>query len=137
MQEGTKRFLSKILPVIIYLALVFTVSSMPSLVPPRLGLSWEDKVYHFSEYAGLAFFLFRAFGFWPKLKAFLGRAFLTLTTGAAIGAIDELHQVYIPGRASQFGDWLADVGGLVLAIVIIGIASLFIHRLGRQETQSP
>jgi VanZ family protein len=133
MQEGTKRFLSKILPVIVYLALVFTFSSLPSLVPPRLGFSWEDKVYHFAEYAGLAFLLFRAFGFWPKLKAFFGRALLTLMTGAAIGAIDELHQVYIPGRASQFGDWLADVGGLVFAIIIIGIGSLLIRSSSRLE----
>lgn len=134
MQEGTKRFLYRTLPVIIYLVLVFTVSSMPSLVPPRLGFSWEDKIYHFCEYAGLAFFLFRALGFWPKFNVYLRRTLLTLATGAAIGAIDELHQIYIPGRASQFGDWLADVGGLVFALVIIGISSLLFRASRRTDT---
>ncbi len=137
MKESTKQFLSKILPVLIYLAIVFTLSSVPSLIPPHLGISWEDKVYHFIEYTGLALLLFRAFGFWPKLRAFSGRALLTLMIGSAIGAIDELHQIYIPGRASQFSDWLADVSGTVFAIIIMGIIYLLIRPLSRKKIQNP
>jgi VanZ family protein len=32
----------------------------------------------------------------------------------AFAALDEFHQMYIPGREASFWDLVADVGGLVL-----------------------
>jgi VanZ family protein len=46
---------------------------------------------------------------------------LWLLAGSAIilGAADEIHQIWLPGRSAGFDDWLADVVGVVFAVVII------------------
>lgn len=35
---------------------------------------------------------------------------------ALFAASDEWHQSFIPGRAPEFTDWLADIGGIALAL---------------------
>jgi len=44
------------------------------------------------------------------------RLWLVLCTLAAcaLGAADEIHQLYLPGRSAGFDDWLADAFGAVL-----------------------
>lgn len=37
---------------------------------------------------------------------------------AAIGAMDEIHQLFLSGRQAGFGDWLADLVGGMLALLI-------------------
>jgi VanZ family protein len=37
---------------------------------------------------------------------------------AALGAIDEWHQLAVPGRSADVRDWLADVIGALLGIVV-------------------
>ena len=37
---------------------------------------------------------------------------------AAIGASDEIHQLFLSGRQAGFGDWLADLVGGMLALLI-------------------
>lgn len=60
-----------------------------------------DKVAHFLEYLGLGLLLSRATGRW--------------TTGwvlaAWYGALDEVHQAFVPGRSSGIDDWFADLLG--------------------------
>ena len=48
---------------------------------------------------------------------------LWLLAGTAIlvGAIDEIHQIWLPGRSAGFDDWATDVVGVVFAVVIIRI----------------
>ena len=50
---------------------------------------------------------------------------LWLMAGAAVvvGAVDELHQLFLPGRTPGLDDWLADVVGVVLAVMIIRLVS--------------
>jgi VanZ family protein len=45
-----------------------------------------------------------------RRRAFLGATLFCVVMGAA----DEWHQQYIPGRAAEVADWVADsIGGLV------------------------
>ena len=35
------------------------------------------------------------------------------------GIIDEVHQLFIPGRMAEILDWLADVGGALIGILLV------------------
>jgi VanZ family protein len=128
MKDDSHPFFTRILPALLYLLLMFSVSSIPSLTPPRIGFSWDDKIYHFIEYAGLAFFLFRATGYWMRSGSLTVRSGLAFAAGAIAGAADELLQLLVPKRACQVEDWAADVAGLLAMLVIVVIVRLYVHR---------
>ena len=43
---------------------------------------------------------------------------MTILICMVYGAIDELHQIYIPGRYASVGDWIADVLGVLIFVSI-------------------
>ena len=72
-----------------------------------------DKVAHFGYYFGggglLAAYLFRLAPDVPNWKTLISIAILVI---AAIGAMDEWHQSFTPGRSgNDLYDWLADLMG--------------------------
>ena len=54
-------FVRNQLPAILYMVLIFIMSSIPRLSLPDVGLRWEDKFVHLVEYLALSFLLARAF----------------------------------------------------------------------------
>lgn len=42
-----------------------------------------------------------------------------ITAVSVYGALDEIHQMFIPNRSAEFLDWFADIGGAVLGAIII------------------
>ncbi|MCX8128913.1 MAG: VanZ family protein [Clostridia bacterium] len=89
-----------------------------------LGIDYNyklRKVLHFSSFLVLAFLIFIALSFF-KLKIKL-KMLLTLLLCVILAIFDELHQLYIPGRSSQFTDVLIDTAGAVLGTVIISIGN--------------
>jgi VanZ family protein len=68
------------------------------------------KVEHFFYYGAMAFLLAHGLGprwFWIALLAV-----------PLIGALDEWHQLYVPGRNSSVYDWMTDVVGTVVAVYV-------------------
>jgi len=118
----SREFIRYHLPALIYALLIFGLSSFSSLSTPELGLSFQDKLYHISEFAIFGFLIYRSLGNWKRLKGY--RYSLSLLIGAFWGATDELHQYFVPGRDSSLWDFLADLLGLA---VVIGIFRCF-HR---------
>jgi VanZ family protein len=119
MSERTRRFIKYVLPAMVYMAAIFTVSSIPKLYPPSLGVAWSDKVYHFIEYTGFSLLLYRALCYWEWSRVTVRRLLLVLSLTAVTGAVDELHQLYIDGRVAQTSDWIADFAGAVFAAILI------------------
>lgn len=108
------------IPLIIYWLVLLTATSLPSKDLPNTGVS--DKIEHFSAYLILAVLLnltlvvqnkFETLKKYPSLS--------TLTIIAFYALIDELHQLYIPGRDCEALDWVADFIGAILGIVLINI----------------
>jgi len=97
-----------------YAILILIVSSIPDLSPPQLGFEYQDKLYHFIEYAVLSVFLF--FALLNSSKDFLRKNVLliSLLIGASFGILDELHQKFIPGRQADVLDFTADFVGVAL-----------------------
>jgi len=80
---------------------------------------------HFSEYALLAFlaaFLLATY----KIKRACVLLF-SVAFAAFYAITDEIHQIFVPGRAAQISDWLIDVSGAFLGatvvLMILGISA--------------
>ena len=79
--------------------------------------SW-DKVVHMAMYAGLAWLVARAEPRWVRA---VGPLALVAVALSALGALDEWHQQFIPGRSASADDWVADSAGAVLALLAAAI----------------
>ena len=94
---------------LLYAATIVAMSHR-STVP---GPSWLgfDKVVHFCAYGLLATAVCRLGRGWAA-------AGWALVVTAAFGATDEWHQSFVPGRAMDFADWVADTLGAALAVTL-------------------
>lgn len=102
-------------PAVFYCGLIFFLSSWTLKL--KFGLVFWDKGAHWLEFVGLGFLL--ALGFFHNLpdQPFL-RAYLTFMTGISIGLLDELHQSLVPGRQCDWKDWVADIIGVLVGLVV-------------------
>jgi len=97
------------LPVLLWAAVIFTLSSIPSL-GTGLGV-WDTilrKGAHITEYAILALLLVRA----------LGREAPALALGVLFAASDEWHQSFVRGRHASPVDVAIDAVGLILGALV-------------------
>src|SRR5512132_1203725 len=102
------RTLTVWLPVVVWAAVIFTFSSIPSL-SSGLG-AWDTvlrKGAHITEYAILGALLYRAFG----------REAPALAAGIAYAATDELHQHFVSGRHASPADVAIDAVGVALGVL--------------------
>jgi VanZ family protein len=97
------------LPVALWAALIFVVSSIPSL---STGLGTWDlvlrKLAHLSEFAVLSALLLRA----------VGRHVPAFAVGLAYAVSDEVHQHFVRGRHAALRDVAVDAVGLALGFVV-------------------
>lgn len=96
---------------LVLIANLFYLGSQPFAVglfqPPY------DRVAHFAAFGGMALLLTLAsLGRWPL--AVVGAVTL-------VGAMDEWHQVYLPGRSPDLGDLSTD---LAAAVAVVAVAAL-------------
>ncbi|HEY7147859.1 MAG TPA: VanZ family protein [Gaiellaceae bacterium] len=104
------RALSLWLPVIVWAAVIFTFSSIPSL---GTGLGTWDTILrkgaHMTEYAIFGLLLLRA----------IGRELPALAIGIAYAITDEIHQEFVRGRHASPVDVLIDTAGLLIGIYVV------------------
>ena len=109
------------LPALVYMVLIFGVSSESNPMPALTGHVW-DKLLHLSEYAGLAFLLCRALA-GEGLSWAIAIVIAAILT-SAYGASDEVHQMFVPLRTSDVHDWFADtLGALAGAIAFRAVST--------------
>ena len=114
-----------IIPLVVYWIGLFILTTIPADKVPQLFEN-QDKYEHFIAYAGLAFLLSLALYFQKKSILISSKAFLfTIVFILIYGAVDEVHQLFIPGRWCDFYDWLADSFGGLIGVTI---AYLFIRK---------
>src|SRR5919204_4205528 len=103
------RALTVWLPVLVWAAVIFTFSSIPTL-SSGLGV-WDTvlrKGAHVAEYAVLGALLYRAFE----------REALALAAGIVYAATDELHQHFVRGRHASPVDVAIDAVGVALGVLL-------------------
>jgi len=117
--EEMKNFVKVHGPTLFMALLIFTFSSIPSLKPPNLGFSFEDKMAHFLEFGTFGFFLQRSFNYLfvnnSKVYSFV------FLIGSAYGALDEIHQLFVSGREATVGDFIADTIGIIASQILFWV----------------
>ena len=99
-------------PVLVYMAAIFAVSSLPDAPLPS-GVS--DKSGHTLAYAGLGVFVVRAFAGGLPVPVTPGVALAALAVTIGYGVTDEVHQTFVPGRTGDVADVFADAMGAIVA----------------------
>ena len=107
--------LAYFLPALLFYALIFLVSSQN--LGFRLPGNWLDKFPHALAYTAMGFLLSLGFFHLVPTSAVLA-VILTLSSGTALGALDEVHQKYTRGRVSDPKDALADAVGVAIGIAV-------------------
>ena len=120
------------LPAILWAAVILVLTSIPRLSLPDINVSLEDKVAHLTVYFVLAFLTLRAIvANFPEIQAKHVKLVLLMTVSFAI--FDELHQIPIPGRYGEWGDLLADVLGIVLAVLLYRLVFPLLVKKNKRE----
>lgn len=82
------------------------------------------KMAHFLEFTGLGLLCGNSFHlhykkyFWPAI--FLA-SFYAVT--------DEVHQIFVEGRACRFSDWAIDTSGAIIGIIAFWIIALIVRKI--------
>ncbi len=98
----------RVTPAVLWAAGIWWLSSNPS--PP--GSSWLE-IPHLDKVAHFGLFLVQAI----LLRMAGVTAPLAFLAALAWGGIDEVHQRFVPGRAAELGDWMADAVGAAVGIL--------------------
>jgi len=93
---------------LLWVGLTFLLTSIPYLEVPE-GISFWDKGAHVAFYGVTGFLcaLWRRESGRPVKRAVLYAVLFVLS----VGAVDEIHQHWIPGRSADLLDWVADTLG--------------------------
>ena len=139
-QRSVARFLSRYLPLVIWLVFISVASSdsfsanntsriigpvvlwlFPNMTPETLAVVHfiVRKIAHFTEYAILAYLAARAFRTSPR-PALANRWVLAAFALVIVYALlDEYHQTFVPSRTASIYDSFIDMtGGLVTLLVL-------------------
>ena len=120
------------LPAPLIAGTLWFLSSQSTLPRPPGPLGW-DKLQHLLAYGAFGF----AVGLWMSPAFWKTRPVLALlvTTviGSAYGAIDEIHQYFVPGRHSNVWDWVANTLGSLLGALAIMIIMRKMWRRKKDE----
>ena len=100
-------------PPTLWAVALLAATSVP--VPNVVAPSGSDKVVHVLLYAVLAYLVVRAL---RPSRPTLERLALVAVGVSLFGFVDEWHQQFIPGRAQDHMDWIADSIGGVLGILV-------------------
>jgi len=98
------------LPAIAWCLFIFTVSSIPSAKLPSL-IAYTDKLIHAGVFGVLCWLLHVAFYFQPNTFLRRWSKFIALGITMLYGISDEYHQMFTPGRSTDFFDFMADTTG--------------------------
>jgi VanZ family protein len=106
------------IPLIIYWVLLFIATSLPVERLPSIGFT--DKINHFIAYFILAILVNLTLIYQRKSRLLFNKApIATIVICLFYGALDEVHQMFVPGRFAETLDWVADVIGTVAAVLLI------------------
>jgi VanZ family protein len=111
---GSRAAAARFLCLIAAAAIVAELFTM-SLRPAAAGLiaaPW-DKAAHFAVYAAIAALLWIAAGARMPL--------LVIAATIGVGALDELHQIGVPGRSADPMDFLADTCAVAATVAILAV----------------
>lgn len=97
---------------ITWCAVIFILSSFPGSTYPSVNFPFADKFVHLAMYTTGGFLAAMYF-----IKASRPIAY-AIAFGICYGIGDEIHQLFVPGRAFAAGDIAADALGTILGVAV-------------------
>lgn len=130
--EAAGRRFSRWWPVVLWMALIFVASSIPTRLPtPGLqGFRWDDKLQHAVAYAILAALAWRAF---EDKRPRWWLVCASIIFAVAYAAFDECHQAFVPTRECSLSDWSTDAFGAAAAALVLDFLKKGGDGIGRQS----
>ena len=116
-------------PFWIWTLALLTGTSLPGSAINLPDFQFMDKLMHLTAYTGVGFFLRRSGPYFNSEKWINSPGFMTLVWGTVIGLLDELHQIFVPGRFAEFADFGADFIGVILGILFYLLVVKWIPQL--------
>lgn len=121
---GTKkRILRYWFFVVLYMALIFLVSSIPGGKLPDLKWEFADGIIHFFEYLVLGVFVARAIKISYPDSHPANLFIFAFLFSFLFAASDEIHQYFVPGRFCEIKDLISDGVGIIVGILTYGRVS--------------
>jgi VanZ family protein len=98
--------------------LIFFFSSISSGDLPDFTFRIWDKILHFFAFGFLGILVYRSLynASRPAFRSYALRYSMIITI--VYGAIDEIHQYFVPGRFMSMTDWIADALGAIVCIFL-------------------
>ena len=96
----------------------------------RLGHEGVRTLAHFTEYTALGFLISTSLTFTCSRR----RPWLTLALCAAYALTDEIHQIFIPGRAFQVTDIAVDSAGALLGIGVFALLAVIVLSVKKKKS---
>ena len=100
------------------MALLYLASAISDLNAP---LVVSDKLLHLAAYTVLGLLLLRAFHGGMPAELRVLPTMLAVVVAVIYGGLDEIHQGFVAGRNSDPADFTADIGGALLAVVVLAV----------------
>lgn len=113
------------LAVAAWAGLIWYLSSRSTIPALPFTFAHLDKVVHSLIFGVLGWLVARALGHGGARR----RLALAVLLAVSWGALDELHQAFVPGRTSSLGDLAADAFG-----ASIGVALVWLRRARMRST---
>ena len=111
-----------------YYGLLSVASSIPGRVLAEVGFRLWDKAIHFGAYFVLGLLLFLGIQKSRKIRSTLAVFFIIGLSTILLGTLDEIHQLFVQGRSSSFGDTLADTLGSITGALTAHLAAILLSR---------
>jgi len=122
-------------PFILWMLIIFVQSSFPSIELPKVEFISTDKLIHMGVFGLLTALCYVSLIHIEKENMFSSKPFLwSFIICSLYGASDEIHQYFVPNRSSEIQDWLADVAGAIIMVLVIKYFLRKKYILFRRET---
>ncbi len=100
--------------------IIFIQSSFPAVELPKVELFSFDKLVHAGVFGLLAALGYLSFINLNPESTFTRSPYVWSAVVCILyGASDEIHQYFVPNRSSEVLDWVADVIGILIMLLVI------------------
>ena len=104
--------------VLLWMLVIFIVSSAPASYVPKISILHFDKIVHSSEFFILGLLLTRALAYSYSEVNLAKLIIFAIIVASFYAAFDEWHQRFIPGRHPDILDFLFDFIGLKIGAIL-------------------
>ncbi len=108
-------------PAVLYVALILFLSSLNQRVVAELSWGVQDFILHGLEYHFYGVTLIWAFLREKPMTELKVSYRLAVSVGALTAVADEFYQSFIPSRCSTIEDVVADIFGVILALITFSL----------------